>query len=63
MMKPTRSRSAPRSIQATSDAIVALTDTFCGDHLNDECLELGRGMTAVLCRKRQSPVASGRPWT
>src|SRR3712207_8183686 len=42
-------------MQATHDAIIALTDAFCRDHLNDEYRDLARAMTAALCRKRPSP--------
>jgi hypothetical protein len=50
-------------MQATYDAVVALTDAFCRDHLNDEYRDLARAMTAALCRKRPSPLASGQPRT
>ncbi|WP_425487001.1 DUF6398 domain-containing protein [Microvirga makkahensis] len=55
MVRITRSRSVPRGIRATHNAITALTDTFCRDHLNDEYLELGLDMTAALCWRRPSP--------
>src|SRR5450755_4744841 len=50
-------------MQATYDAVVALTDAFCRDHLNDEYRDLARAMTAALCRKRPSPLASGQSRT
>lgn len=50
-------------MQATYDAVTALTDTFCRDHLTDEYRDLARAMTAALCRKRPSPLASGQPRT
>ena len=59
-MKPSRSTSVPKAMQATHDAVVALTDAFCRDHLNDEYCDLARAMTAALCRKRPSPLASGQ---
>ena len=37
-MKSPRPTSVPRAMQATYDAIVAPTDAFCRDHLNDEYL-------------------------
>jgi hypothetical protein len=46
-------------MQATYDALVALTDGFCRDHLNDEYHDLARAMAAALCRKRPSPLVSG----
>jgi Domain of unknown function (DUF6398) len=63
MMKITRSRSVPKGMQASYDTIPAFTDTFCRNHLNDEYLELTQDMTAALCRKRRSPVATGQPRT
>ncbi len=57
-MKPPHSTSVPKAMQATYDAVVALTDAFCRDHLNDEYRDLARAMTATLCRKRPSPLAS-----
>ncbi len=34
-----RSVIVPKSMQATYDAVVALTDAFCHDHLTDEYRE------------------------
>ena len=34
MAKFNRPKSVPKSMQATYDAIVRLTDTFCDEHLN-----------------------------
>jgi hypothetical protein len=48
---------------ATYDAVVAMTDAFCHDHLNEEYRDLARAMTAALCRKRPSPLSSGQPRT
>jgi Domain of unknown function (DUF6398) len=50
-------------MQPTYDAVVALTDAFCRDHLNEEYCDLARAMAAALCRKRPSPLALGRPRT
>jgi hypothetical protein len=51
-------------MQATYASIIALTDAFCGTHLNNEYRDLARTMTASLCRKRPSPLTSGqhRTW-
>jgi hypothetical protein len=43
---------------ANYDVVVALTDAFCRDHLNDEYRFLAQAMTAALRRKRPSPLAS-----
>jgi hypothetical protein len=45
------------------EKIVAVTDTVCDRYLNQEYRELARMMTAALCRKRPSPLASGQPRT
>ena len=63
MAKFNRPKSVPKSMQATYDAIVRLTDEVCAKHLNAEYRELARDMTAALCRKRPSPLASGQPRT
>ena len=48
------------ALQVKYDEIVALTDTFCQRHLNEEYRELCRRMAATLCRKRPSPVTTGK---
>lgn len=53
--------SVPKTMQATYDAITALTDDFCRPKLNEEYADMCRQMTAKLCRKRPSPLTSGRP--
>jgi hypothetical protein len=62
-VKSPRSSVVPKSMQATYDAVVALTDTFWREHLNDEYRDLARAMTVALCRKRPSPLGSGQPRT
>lgn len=52
--------SVPKTMQETYDTITALTDGFCQAKLNEEYAEMCRMMTAKLCRKRPSPLASGR---
>ena len=61
MAKPAQSLVVPKPMQATYEAVVALTDAVCRDHLGDEYRDLARAMTATLCRKRPSPLASGQP--
>ncbi len=63
MAKITRSKSVPKSMQATYSAITSLTDTVCRDHLSEDYRELAQRMTAALCRKRPSPLTSGQPRT
>ena len=59
-VKSPHSISVPKIMLATYDAVAALADTFCCDKLNDEYRDLARAMTAALCRKRPSPLASGQ---
>jgi hypothetical protein len=52
--------SVPKMMQDTYESIIALTDGFCQEILNEEYADMCRLMTAKLCRKRPSPLASGR---
>ena len=54
------SERVPAALRSKYDEIVALTDQFCQRHLNEEYRDLCRRMTATLCRKRPSPVATGK---
>src|SRR3954451_13393644 len=60
MPKTTGSTSVPKSMQATYEAITTLTDAFCREHLNEDYRVLAQRMTAMLCRKRPSPLVSGQ---
>lgn len=63
MAKMTGSKSVPKSMLSNYNAITAQTDMFCRAHLDEEYRELAQRMTAALCRKRPSPLASGQPRT
>lgn len=63
MAKAKKSETVPKTMQAKFDSITALTDDFAAKHLNDEYAQLIRYATAALCRKRPSPLASGRDYT
>ncbi len=52
--------SVPKKMQETYSAITVLTDGFCQMKLNEEYADMCRLMTAKLCRKRPSPLVSGR---
>lgn len=41
------------------EAITALTDTFCKEHLNEEYAEMCRALTAALAQKQPTPLARG----
>ncbi|NEQ46380.1 MAG: hypothetical protein F6K00_23685 [Leptolyngbya sp. SIOISBB] len=47
-------------MQVIFDLITAITDNFAVQHLNAEYATLIRQATAALCRKRPSPLKSGR---
>ncbi len=56
-----RGESVPRAMRPVFDAVVAVTDAFCREHLNEEYAELSRKLAAALARKRPSPLAQGKP--
>ncbi|MBI5033535.1 MAG: hypothetical protein HZB51_23685 [Chloroflexi bacterium] len=56
-----KSESVPGEMLATYDAVVALTDKVCHEHLNEEYATLCRQLAAALARKRPSPIARGKP--
>ena len=47
--------------RAAHDRIVAMTDAFCREHLDDEYGALCRKLAGVLARKRPSPLTRGKP--
>jgi hypothetical protein len=61
--KPTSSAAAaiPETVRPAHDAIVALTDRFCRDRLNDEYAALCRRLVGELARQRPSPITRGKP--
>ncbi len=63
MAKATKSEKVPPAMQEKFDQITALTDHFAQQHLNNEYAQLIRFATAALCRKRPSPLNSGKPAT
>lgn len=52
--------SVPKTMQEKYATITALTDAFCQAKLNEEYGDMCRQLTAHLCRKRPSPLLSGR---
>jgi len=60
MARTTKSEKVPEKMRDIFDAIVALTDQVCQERLDDEYAQLARQATAALCRKRPSPLLSGR---
>ncbi|HVB24444.1 MAG TPA: DUF6398 domain-containing protein [Ktedonobacteraceae bacterium] len=60
MSKRSTSQQVPKEMQERYDGITQLTDAFSQVHLNEEYATLIRQMTATLCRKRPSPVSTGK---
>lgn len=63
MARSQKSENVPKGMQEKFDAIVAITNEFSEKHLNEEYAQMIRYATAALCRKRPSPLASGREKT
>ena len=63
MARISTSEKVPKQMQDTFNAIVALTDTVCTTHLDEDYAHLARQATAALCRQRPSPLATGRVQT
>jgi len=59
-MTGAKSEKVPKALQARFEEIGAITDAFCAAHLDEEYRQLIRYAVAALCRKRPSPVASGK---
>jgi hypothetical protein len=55
-----KSESVPKSMKAKYDQIIALTEHFASQYLNDEYAQLIRAATAALARKRPSPLERGQ---
>lgn len=60
MAKASQSERVPTKMRKKYDAIVALTDTVCVKHLNEQFAQLARLAAAALARKRPSPLEHGR---
>lgn len=53
-------QSIPKPMRPVYEAVVALTDAVCREHLNEEYAALARKLAAALARKRPSPLARGK---
>ncbi len=61
--QPSKEPSIPATARPAYDAVVALTDAFCREHLDGEYEALCRKLAGTLARKRPSPLPSGKPET
>lgn len=50
----------PKAMKDKFDRIVAMTDPFAREHLNEEYAQMIRKAVAALCRKRPSPLKQGK---
>ena len=55
-----KSETVPKAMQERYQAIVEITDRFSKENLNDEYAQLIRYAVAALCRKRPTPVVTGK---
>jgi hypothetical protein len=62
-MSNAKSTRVPKGMQDLYTSMIALTDRFCGQHLNDEYADLARNAIAALCRKRPCPLMTGNQQT
>lgn len=60
MPKNRKTEKVPQKMQSLFDSITSRTDEVCLKKLNEEYAQLARQLTAALCRKRPSPLVSGR---
>lgn len=63
MAQVQKSENVPKTMQEKFDCIVAITNDFSKQYLNDEYAKLIRLATAALCRKRPSPLTKGKDKT
>ncbi len=62
-MSKSTGEKVPQSMQSKFAEITAITDAFCAQYLNTEYAELSRKLIAALCRKRPSPLVTGKAKT
>ncbi len=55
-----KNEQVPKQLQPIYAEIIAITDTFCAEHLNDEYAQMSRVLAAALSRKRPSPLLRGK---
>lgn len=60
---PTKQATRAQDAAPVLQCIVAMTDQFCRERLNDEYAELCRELAGKLARKRPSPLLQGHPET
>ena len=61
--KPKAARPASDEVRDALEVIVAMTDQFCYERLNEEYADTCRRLAEKLARKRPSPLLKGKPTT
>lgn len=61
MVETHHSEEVPKTMQATFNSIVNLTDAFAHQHLNAAYAQLIRYATAAMCRENPAPLTRGQP--
>jgi hypothetical protein len=59
MTRKSKGETVPPAMQPYYDEIVAITNAFCEQQLNEEYAQICRQMAATLARKRPSPLQTG----
>lgn len=60
-MEKKQEETVPKAMRPAYEAVVAITDAFCKEHLDEEYVQLSPKLAAALARKRPSPLAQGKP--
>lgn len=60
MAQVKKSENVPKAMQEKYQAIVEITDSFSRENLSEEYAQLIRYAVAAVCRKRPSPVETGK---
>lgn len=60
MAKVKKTENVPEKMRNKYEAIIEITNSFSKKNLNDEYAQLIRYAVAALCRKRPSPLATGK---
>lgn len=60
MASSNKLENVPSTMHKKFNAIVTITDDFAKQHLDEEYAQMIRFVTAALCRKRPSPLVSGK---
>ncbi len=60
MPRVSKSEKVPVELQPLYDSYVEILEPYCKSHLDEEYAQLARQAVAALCRKRPSPLLTGK---